>query len=228
MSDKMFRYVVLFSFICTLLTFVFFFINGGLALLSFTCAIISHCYWVSDARKALKKESQNNKEIINKLIADNNLNVDKEFYFENHSNGIVLDISSSKIGIIEELELHIFPFSSILSSEISEDDVSITKTLRGSQIGGAIVGGVLAGGIGAAIGSMSGKKINQKEVKKIYLNIIIDDLNKPIHTIKFLNKNISINKETDEYKEAYNNAFNWYKTLDVIINRQDKQVNSNS
>ncbi|WP_232540548.1 hypothetical protein [Lysinibacillus fusiformis] len=47
-------------------------------------------------------------------------------------------------------------FKDVLSIEIVEEDVSITRSSRRSQLGGALVVDLLAGGVGAIIGGNTG------------------------------------------------------------------------
>ena len=58
-----------------------------------------------------------------------------------------------------EEKLRSYSLKDLLQVEIIEDNVTITKTSRTSQVGGAIVGGMLAGGVGAVIGGLSGKDL---------------------------------------------------------------------
>jgi hypothetical protein len=121
-----------------------------------------------------------------------------------------------------------YKYSEILQSEIVEDGESITKTSRVSQIGGALIGGAVAGGIGAIVGGLSGTKKTTDSVRKITLQIIVDDISKPIRTITFLNKSYTLKKASVEYKEAYKKANHWHNLISVIIKKADEDGKMNN
>lgn len=76
-------------------------------------------------------------------------------------------------------------FKDVLSIEIVEDGVSITRSPRRSQLGGALVGGLLAGGVGAIIGGNTGTKTTTEAVKTIDILITVNDIQNPIYMINF-------------------------------------------
>ncbi|MFJ7698661.1 hypothetical protein [Lysinibacillus fusiformis] len=77
------------------------------------------------------------------------------------------------------------PFKDVLSIEIVEDGVSITRSSRRSQLGGALRGGVLAGGVGAIIGGTTGTKTTTETVKTIDILITVNEIQNPIYMINF-------------------------------------------
>lgn len=122
----------------------------------------------------------------------------------------------------QEMRLH---YNDILSIEIIEDGVSITKTNRTSQIGGALLGGILLGGVGAIIGGLSGKQETSKsKVKNLELKIIINNTSKPIFTIPLLPKTLNeISTSDTKYKEAKANAHHWQAVFEAIIKQADAE-----
>lgn len=116
-------------------------------------------------------------------------------------------------------------YKDILSIEIIEDDISITKTNRISQVGGALLGGVLLGGVGAVIGGLSGKKETSKsKVKNLELKIIINDTSKPIFTISLLpDKSDGVSTEDVVYKNAKEKAYHWHAVFEAIIKQADAE-----
>ena len=122
----------------------------------------------------------------------------KSYIANNYESKIVLDDTNKQIGlwinIIKNAALMskafskydfkfiLILFKDILSVEIIEDGVSVTRTSRRSQLGGALVGGVLAGGVGAIIGGTSGGKTTSENIIKV--NDI--DIHNPINTINFI------------------------------------------
>lgn len=116
-------------------------------------------------------------------------------------------------------------YKDILSIEILEDDVSITKTNRISQVGGALLGGILLGGVGAVIGGLSGKKETSKsKVKNLELKIIINDTFKPVFTISLLpDKSDGVSTEDVVYKNAKKKAYHWHAVFEAIIKQADAE-----
>jgi len=118
----------------------------------------------------------------------------------------------------------VYSYRDILKSEILTDGISVTSTNRGSQIGGALLGGLLAGGVGALIGGLSGSTTSQEKVKKIELNVVVNDTANPIHKIAFLDSEFSAYaKDTQEYKDGYNTAYHCHQLIGVLIRQADEE-----
>lgn len=149
-------------------------------------------------------------------------------------------IIDNKKGIDFNIKSHtyfkVYSYSDILGSEIIEDGVSITNTSRSSQIGGALIGGVLAGGVGAIIGGLSGSKQTEGNIKRIDLKLVINDINRPLHMINFLNESVNatglvskdgFSKSSDIYKDSINQARHWHSLISVIIKKVDDEDKNN-
>ncbi|WP_342576000.1 hypothetical protein [Paenibacillus sp. FSL M8-0142] len=120
----------------------------------------------------------------------------------------------------------VYSYRDILKSEILTDGVSITSTNRGSQLGGALLGGLLAGGVGAMIGGLSGSTTSQEKVKKIELNVIVNDTANPVHKITFLDSETSAYaKDSQEYRDGYNTAYHCHQLMGVLIRQADEEDN---
>jgi hypothetical protein len=65
-----------------------------------------------------------------------------------YSNELLLAVDdiNQKFCVIDT-EIRVFSYKDIVGVELFEDEVQLTKTSRGSQLGGAILGGVLVGGV---------------------------------------------------------------------------------
>lgn len=175
----------------------------------------------------------NSKEMTDKRLAElENYNPTQKIYFDKNSSLLSIDENSKKLCIIRYgMPEDIINFKDILQSEIIEDGVSVTKTSRGSQVGGALIGGVLAGGVGALIGGLSGAQETTQEVKKVQLQIIVNDIKKPVKLITFLNETTPKKKSDEIYKIIYKNVNHWQKVFSVIIKQvddEDKQKERNS
>lgn len=149
-------------------------------------------------------------------------------YFDNDASILAIDNENKILCIIRYgMSADFYSYKSILQSEVIEDGISVTKTSRGSQIGGVLVGGILAGGVGAIIGGLSGSQETSQEVKKVQLQIIINDTQNPIKTLTFLNTDLPIKKSDPKYKSAYERANHWQKVMSVIINQVDEEDKQN-
>lgn len=173
------------------------------------------------ATEEIKDDMNNFTQQIEKIAQDNNLNKNQVYNNWLRKQAMILDEEKSILAIIQSNNLKMIPFKDIISSEIIKDDVSITKTSRGSQIGGALVGAAIAGGLGALIGGLSGTKASHNEVKKLQLQITVDDLTNPVYTITFLNSDKPINTDDNNYLLIEEELIHWHKLLSVIINRNE-------
>lgn len=161
------------------------------------------------------------------------------FMSHNYSSGAILSEEEEKLYIFystgdvdDERSYRSFAcdLEDIIESEVVMDSHTITKTARGSQIGGAAVGGILLGGIGAIIGGLSGNKGSFDQVKEMDIKLTVNNLEKPVHKINFLDgkdKNYKkmkngFDKDSPEYKGALKNIEKWQGMFDVILNQQNK------
>lgn len=138
------------------------------------------------------------------------------------SSGLEIDNSKKELRIFNQQIEKSFPFAKLVSAEILADELSITKTNRGSQIAGTAIGAVLAGGAGAVIGGLSGSKTTKHGgIQRLVLRIIVDDFDAPKHDILFLNWKGYSGKDTADrhgpFKEAFEKADAWHARLTSII-----------
>lgn len=133
------------------------------------------------------RRAEENKEKLKKYMSSGDNILIK---FANDSYGIELDKNIGSINIyklagnqIDKISLSI---NKLLSSEVTENGISIYKTNRGSQIGGAVIGGALVGGVGAIIGGLSGSTRQEERCKYLLLKLIFNDFRNPKYEIYFL------------------------------------------
>ena len=112
----------------------------------------------------------------------------------------------------------------MLSSEIFVDGETITKTARGSQLGGALIGGLALGGVGAIIGGLSGKTRSSEKVKRVDLRITVNSTKSPLHDINFMD--IEGKKDGIVYKSAMDQARHWHGLIAVLIKMADNEDSS--
>jgi len=156
----------------------------------------------------------------------------QHFIGKNAKTGIAVDEKNKKIMLVDKningFITRIISYRDVLSSEIIEDGVSIIKTERASQLGGALVGGILFGGLGAVVGGLSGAKTSGTDkVRKIELHIIVNDTQKPLHVISFLEKEV---RKTGfakyEYDQASDSVRHWHSLLNVLIKKADNKLDN--
>ena len=80
----------------------------------------------------------------------------------------------------------IVSYKDLLSVELIQDGYSISKTSRTSQAANAVLGGILAGGVGAVVGALTSSSTSKGKVKKIVLELVINDTNNPIFVLSFM------------------------------------------
>jgi hypothetical protein len=87
------------------------------------------------------------------------------------------------------------------------DGISITKTSRTSQIGGALLGGILFGGFGALVGGLTGKTSTSNKVNRIDLRLTVNNTEAPFHEVHFRSMQM---------------ARQWHALIEVLIKRADE------
>src|SRR5690625_1057278 len=101
-------------------------------------------------------------------------------------------------------------FNDIVEVEVVVDEHSISKTSRGSQIGGMAVGGLLLGGLGAIIGGLSGSRKKVIKIQRMSLKLVVNSYKNPIIRIDFLGGNAdkynypskTFKTDSKDYKQA--------------------------
>ena len=171
------------------------------------------------------KKSRTKKAMSAELKNLPNFSVTQEVIGEDANTGFAFDETLNRICLINGygsfIETRIMEYSDILSVELFEDGVSMTKTSRGSQLGGALLGGVVFGPLGAVIGGLSGSKKSEDKVKRLDLRMAVNDTANPVHDVNFLN--IEVKKSSMIYKAARNNAGHWSAIIEALIKRADSE-----
>ncbi len=170
------------------------------------------------ASKPSKKES-----MVEKLSSLHDFSSTQKIMGDDGNSGIAVDEKRKKVCLIKQsgegVKLDVISYQDILSSEIFEDGVTITKTVRSSQLGGVLIGGLVLGGVGAIIGGLSGKTAAADKVNKIDLRITVNRTSTPNHDINFMN--IEVKKQATVYTSAMEQARHWHGLLEVLIKRAD-------
>ncbi len=125
--------------------------------------------------------------------------------------GIAIDERRNLICIIVRniagIDLHVIDYKDILSSAIFENGDPVTQAKRSSQVGGLLIGGVMLGSVG------------NNRVKKIDLQLIVNDTERPVHFVNFL----AGGAKTDsfKYQEAMRRVRHWHALMDILIKKAD-------
>lgn len=194
----------------------------------------------TDLYKEIANAKSINKNNLSKIMEESGAE-GIEFRSHNNSCAAILDKESEKLHVFySEFQSpsnnhHTYRhfscnFSDIIESEVIVDNNTITKTARGSQIGGAVVGGALLGGVGAIIGGLSGTKGSFDQVMQAEIKLTINDLENPICKINFLDGQDENHKRQKrgyhrndiQYKKAMEQLDKWQGMFDVILNNQNR------
>lgn len=187
---------------------------------------------IPDVKTNVRKEKDKN---LPKMQGD--FDADRQSYGQNENFyiGIIEKSKQIKIGLntskfyrtadnyrVYNIVTRTFDFKKLVSIEIIEDSVVVSKTNRASQIVGAGIGGALLGGTGAIIGGLSGKKTGATEIKNVTLRIVVDDYKDSVFDLPFLEKKQPIKQSSDEYRAAINSIYSWHNVLTKIIKKEDE------
>lgn len=184
-----------------------------------------HCF---QRHKQLEEERmiQKQDEMDHRLKQIPNYKPSQRYTSLNGNDTLSIDEKNKRISFISltTSENRVYSYHDILKSEILTDGISVTSTNRASQLGGALLGGLLAGGVGAIIGGLSGSTTSKDKVKKIELNVIVNDTVNPVHKITFLDSEFStFSKDSQEYKDGYNTAYHCHQLIGVLIKQADNE-----
>ncbi len=212
-------YRVISFFTCGILMIVFMFMEidslTWLFLIGMFVSLIILFVYSSDERKFM---IDNYVKETDKYVLDNNVNVSKSVFSDTVSSRIIFDHDNKKLHILKyEISPVVIPYSKIVESELIEDGNTVTKTSRGSQLAGMAIGGSLAGGVGMIVGGLSSNTKSSKEVKKLEIKIIADDLYSPVSSFYVKDSINEFEKDSILYRNLYDLAYELHKTMSVII-----------
>lgn len=163
-------------------------------------------------------------EVSNKIKAQSGFTASQTFIGVDGMGGIAIDEGKELLCLVSRLgavvNSRMVPYADVVSVELTEDGSSITKTSRGSQLGGALVGGVLLGGVGVVVGGLSGSKKTSQKIKRVDLRVVIDDTKSPLHNVCF--QNVEGARGGIIHNAAISQARHWNGLFDVVIRRADQ------
>ncbi|WP_252247202.1 DUF4428 domain-containing protein [Clostridium sp. ZBS4] len=130
-----------------------------------------------------------------------------------------IDENQCKIKIInstqgQNAKFQIYNYEDILSCELFEDGINVTK----GGLGRALVGGTLVGDIGAIVGSVTGPKKTSKEfVGTLGVKVTVKDLTSPTIYIQIISRKTKTSSAV--YQNGCRFADDILSTLSIIINK---------
>ena len=153
----------------------------------------------------------------------------KNFMGVDGKSGIAVDEKTRKICLItkgERFSSMIISHQELLSTEISEDGLPIAQVSRGSQIGGAMIEGLIAGAEGTsdaepAKTDENAQKDTSGKVRRIELNVLVNNIKDPLHTVVF--SNIENERGSVAYSISATAARQWHSRLCVMIQQADNE-----
>lgn len=187
------------------------------------------------AQNKMKKE-ENNKRISKSKELSVDFTPDKKIgsfiAFDNERKkwaklykGSTLEVNQAAVGIanspnttIEEVH----NYDDIVNFELMEDGESVAS----GGLGRAVVGGILFGGTGAIVGGVTGKKKTKEICNNLRLKVTVDNIDKPVVFIDFIDK--PIKRNSDVFKGIAEMAQESLSTFQLICDKQEDNTNTTS
>ncbi|SOB99672.1 hypothetical protein SAMN05880501_102250 [Ureibacillus xyleni] len=192
----------------------------------FVVAIILGGWWLYE----LNKESRKRNEAIEKETIDQIEEYPHTRYIlsPDYLQALLIDENSDTFRILDreelddEFEAREYDFQELFEVAIVEDGKNVALTSKGGVHGWSLIdgGSKLDVNIG---GSEESEEKSKKEVKKLLLKLVVDDLSNPIVEYTFLDNEQAIPKDLDEYKDIFKECNNWYQKVSIIIKRYEHE-----
>lgn len=190
--------------------------------------IVISVFLTDEGNNSVIAKRENNKRIKSYLNTLSDNQFDKKYFSEDTMDGVGISFENNTITLFKangkkEISHNTYKFNDLIEAQVIEDGQTVMKTSRASQFAGAAIGGVIAGGLGAAVGGLSSEKVNNERINSVDLKLIVNDLQKPTHTVNFLSPLLGASKYEDKGSERYvkskENIADWQGTMKVIIER---------
>lgn len=136
--------------------------------------------------------------------------------------GVAIDVKQKKIALTNEPAPLVINYTDLINVELIENGTTVLKKTTSRTVGGAVIGGVLLGPLGAIFGGVSGKSHLHGKTNSIALKITINNMQKPIHYLYFLN--VETKRNSLVYSNAKTLAEKWHGKFATIINSVDNSM----
>lgn len=196
--------------------------------LFFIIAVGLGIWWLYELNKDINKR---NEALLNETIQKVEQHPHTRYIISSdYLSALMLDEYSNTLRILEreevdeEFDKREFDFEELYEIAIVEDGNNIALTSKGGVHGWSLIDGGSKVDIHVnEMEELPEKKEKAKEVKKLMLKIVVDDLADPIVEYIFLDNEQEIPKELDEYKDIFKECTKWYQKISVIIKRNEHE-----
>ncbi|WP_138752201.1 SHOCT domain-containing protein [Paenibacillus sinopodophylli] len=180
-----------------------------------------------------KKLDTQIKDMINDI---GNFNVSQDYVSNDRENYIAIDETSKRVAFVYNQEINtstvivdnlfsykcaVYSYANVLQSSIILDGNTVSTASSMTTIGRSLLGGFLAGKTGAIIGGLSAARTTENQVKKILLQIVVNDIAKSFHTITFGSFPKGAQKDNLSFKDAESKVTHWHNILSFLIKQVD-------
>lgn len=185
-------------------------------------------WWLYELNKDAKKRSE---ALLNETIQKVEQHPHTRYIISSdYLSALMLDENSNTLRILEREEIDEdfdkkeYDFEELYETAIVEDGNNVALTSKGGVHGWSLIEG--GAKVDVHVNEMEEtqeQKERAKEVKKLILKIVVDDLADPILEYVFLDNEQEIPKELDEYKDIFKECTKWYQKISVIIKRHEHE-----
>lgn len=191
-------------------------------------AIVLGAWWLYELNKDVKKRSE---ALLNETVQKVEQHPHTRYIISpDYLSALMLDEYSNTLRILErehiddDFDKKEFDFDELYEIAIVEDGNNVALTSKGGVHGWSLIdGGAKVDVHVNEMDELPEKKEKAKEVKKLILKIVVDDLSDPIVEYVFLDNEQEIPKELDEYKDIFKECSKWYQKISVIIKRHEHE-----
>ncbi|WP_052130031.1 hypothetical protein [Ureibacillus sinduriensis] len=185
-------------------------------------------WWLYELNKDAKKRSE---ALLNETIQKVEQHPHTRYIISSdYLSALMLDENSNTLRILEREEIDEdfdkkeYDFEELYETAIVEDGNNVALTSKGGVHGWSLIdGGAKVDVHVNEIEETQEQKEKAKEVKKLILKIVVDDLADPILEYVFLDNEQEVPKELDEYKDIFKECTKWYQKISVIIKRHEHE-----
>ncbi len=199
-----------------------------LGLLFIICIVAANANVKQKSELHNKSLNTRTKTMEDHLSKINNFSATQKIIGFGSTSMLAIDEHTHKVCLVScqlnDASSNLISYKDILTLEIFENGVAVTKTVRSSQIASALIGGLALGGIGVIVGGLSGKKQLSETVNKIDIRLIINNTNSPLFDLNFLA--VETNKNEALYKQVMERTRHCYGLIKIIMHQADIEENA--
>jgi len=196
--------------------------------LFFIIAVVLGFWWYYEFNKEVKKR---NEAILDETIQKVEQHPHTRYIISpDYLSALMLDEQSNTLKILEreevdeDFDIKEYDFEELYEIAIVEDDNNVALTSKGGVHGWSLIeGGAKVEVHVNELEEVPEIKEKSKDVKKLMLKLVVDDLADPIVEYVFLDNEQEIPKDLEEYKDIFKECSKWYQKISVIIKRNEHE-----